>query len=66
MDRPRREREMEGTMSGRISCWRRQESSTEHQETELKCVALGNGELVVATRTSKNSGKQEVPGTQKG
>jgi hypothetical protein len=45
---------------------RRQERSTEGQEIEQGCVAMGDGELGVATRTSQTPGKQEDPKTQCG
>ena len=42
------------------------ERSTEGQEFESRCVAVGDGELGVATRKSQMPGTQEVPRTQQG
>jgi hypothetical protein len=42
------------------------ERSTEGQEVEQRCVAIGDGELGVATRKPQMSGKQEVPRSQLG
>jgi hypothetical protein len=36
---------------------------TKGQEIEQRCVAMGDGELVVATRKSQMPGKQEPPRT---
>jgi hypothetical protein len=36
----------------------------EGQEIEQRCVAMGHGELGVATRKSQMGGKQEAPRTQ--
>jgi hypothetical protein len=49
---------------GRIRYGKRQERSTEGQETEWKYVAVGDGELRVATRKSQMPWKQEIPRTQ--
>ena len=40
--------------------------STEGQDIEQRCVAMGDGDLGVATRKSQKSGKQVVPRTQQG
>ena len=45
-----------------IVSWR----CTEGQEIEQRCVAMGDGELGVATRKSQTPGKQETPRTQRG
>jgi len=37
---------------------------TEGQETEQKCVVMGDGELGVANRKSRMPGTQEAPQTQ--
>ena len=50
----------------RIRCGRRWGRSTEGQEIEQRCVAVGDGELGVATRKSQIPGKQEPPRTQRG
>ena len=42
--------EMEGKGVGRIRYGKRQERSTEGQEIEQRCVAVGDGEPGVATR----------------
>ena len=39
---------------------------TEGQEVEQKCVAVGDGDLGLATRKSQIPGKQEAPRTQQG
>ena len=51
-----------GEKVGRIRCGR----STEGQEIEQRCVAMGDGELGVATRKSQMPGKQEPPRTPQG
>jgi hypothetical protein len=51
---------------GRISCGRSLAKCTEGQEIEQRCVAMGDGELVVVNRKSKTPGKQEDPRTQLG
>ena len=56
------EREM-GGKSGRIRYGRRWRRCTEGQEIEQRCVAMGDGELGVATRKSQMPGKQEPPRT---
>ena len=40
--------------------------STEGQELQSRCVAVGERELGVATRKSQMPGTQEVPRTQQG
>ena len=50
----------------RIRCGRGWRRSTEGQEIEQRCVAVGDGELGVATRKSQMPGKQEVPRIQRG
>jgi hypothetical protein len=40
--------------------------STEGQEIEWRCVAVRDGELVVATKKFQMPGTQEVPRTQQG
>jgi hypothetical protein len=47
-----------------IRCGRRQERCTQGQEIEQRCVAMGDGELGIATRKSQMPGKQEAPRTQ--
>jgi hypothetical protein len=49
---------------GRIRYGRRLGWSTEGQEIEQRCVAMGNGELGVATRKLQIPRKQETPRTQ--
>ena len=44
----------------------RERRYTEDQEIEQRCVAMGDGELGVATRKSQMPGKQEAPRTQQG
>ena len=61
---PGREREGGVKKGGRIRYGKRQERSTEGQEIEQKYVAVGDGELGVATRKSQTPGKQEVNRTQ--
>jgi hypothetical protein len=53
----------EGKKRGRIRYRRRWWRCTEGQEIEQRCVAMGNGELGVATRKSQMPGKQEPPRT---
>jgi hypothetical protein len=55
-----------GKKWGRIRCGRRWEWYTEGQEIEQRYVAMGDGELGVATRKSQMIGKQEAPRTQQG
>ena len=50
----------------RISYGRRWRRCTEGQEIEQRCVAMGDGELGVATRKSQMPGKQEPPRTPQG
>jgi hypothetical protein len=50
----------------RIKCGRRQGRSTEGQEFEQRYIAVGDGELGVATRKTQMPGNQEVHRTQKG
>ena len=45
---------------------RRWKRCTEGHEIEQKYVAMGDGELEVATRKFQMPGKQETPRTQKG
>ena len=49
---------------GRIRCGRRWGKCTECEEIEQRCVAIGDGELGVATRKSQMPEKQEVPRIQ--
>ena len=56
-------RKKEGEKRGRIRYWRR---CTEDQEIEKRCIAMGDGELGVATRKFQMPGKQEAPRTQWG
>jgi hypothetical protein len=51
---------------GRIRYGRRWGWYAEGQEIEQRCVAMGDGELGVATRKSHMPGKQEPPRTQQG
>ena len=53
----------EGKKRGRIRYGRRWRRCTEGQEIEQRCVAMGDGELGVATRKSQMPGKQEPPRT---
>ena len=55
--------EGEGKKRGRIRYGRRWRRCTEGQEIEQRCVAMGDGELGVATRKSQMPGKQEPPRT---
>ena len=55
--------EEEGKKRGRIRYGRRWRRCTEGQEIEQRCVAMGDGELGVATRKSQMPGKQEPPRT---
>jgi hypothetical protein len=58
--------EGEGKGGDIIRCGRKLGRSTEGQEFEQRCVAVGDGELGVATRKTQMPGKQEVPRTQQG
>ena len=58
--------EGEGNKRGRIKYGRRWRRCTEGQEIEQRCVAMGDGELGVATRKSQMPGTQEIPRTQQG
>ena len=49
-----------GEKAGKIRCGR----CAEGQEVEQRCVAMGDGELEVATSKSQVLGKQEFPRTQ--
>jgi hypothetical protein len=51
--------EGEGEKRERIRFGRRWRRCTEGQEIEQKCVAMGDGELGVATRKSQMPGMQE-------
>ena len=51
---------------GRIRYGKRWRRCTEGQEIEQRCVAMGDGELGVATRKSQMPGKQEPPRTPRG
>jgi hypothetical protein len=53
--------EGEGKKRKRIRYGRRWRRCTEGQEIEQRCVAMGEGELGVATRKSQMPGKQEPP-----
>ena len=53
----------EGGEEGGIRYGRRWRRCTEGQEIEQRCVAMGDGELGVATRKSQMPGKQEPPRT---
>ena len=55
--------EGEGEKRGRIRYTRR---CTEGQKIELKCVAMRDGELGVATKKSQIPRKQEPPRTPQG
>ena len=44
----------------------KEERSTEGQEFEQRCVAMGNGELRIATSKSQMPGKQEATRTKQG
>jgi hypothetical protein len=57
-EEPGRERGGRGKKLGRIRCGRKQlGKSTEGQEIEWRYVAVGDGELGVATRKSQMPGK---------
>jgi hypothetical protein len=58
--------EGEGKKRGRIRYGRRWRKCTEGQKVEQKCVAMRDGGLGVATRTSQMPGKQEPPRTPQG
>ena len=45
--------------------WEESGRCTEDQEIEQRYIAVGDGELGVATRKSQMLGKQEAPRTQK-
>ena len=51
---------------GGLKYRRRWGKSTEGQEFERSCVAVGDGELGIATRKSQMPRKQEAPRTQQG
>jgi hypothetical protein len=51
----------EGEKRVRIRYGRRWRRCTEGQEIEQRCIAMGDGELGVATRKSQMLGKQEPP-----
>ena len=61
LEEEKRGREKRGD---RTRCRRRQGSCTECEEIEQRCVAMGDGELWVATRKSQMPRKQETPRTQ--
>ena len=58
------ERGQRGEKMSRIRYGRRWRRCTEGQEIEQRCVAMGDGELGVATRKPQMPGKQEAPRTQ--
>jgi hypothetical protein len=60
---PGRERGGGGNKGGKIRFGKRQERSTEGQEIEQRCVAVGDGELGVATIKSQ---KRDITRTQQG
>ena len=60
------ERRERGEKRGRIMCGRRGNCCTAGQKIEQSHVAMGDGGLGVATRTSQMPGKQETPRTQLG
>ena len=60
---PRRER-WGGKKGERIMCGRRLGRSSEVQEIEMRCVAVGDWEMEVAISKSQILGKQEAPRTQ--
>jgi hypothetical protein len=49
---------------GQNQVWEEMGRSTEPQEIKWRCIAVGDGELEVATRKSQMPGKQETPRTQ--
>jgi len=53
-----------GKIREMIRCGRRYGRNKEGQEIEQKCVAVGDGELVLATRKIQILGKQEASRTQ--
>jgi hypothetical protein len=55
-----------GGKGGRIRCGRRLGRCTEGQEIEQRYVAMGDGELGLATRKSQMPGKQEALRTSQG
>jgi hypothetical protein len=55
-----------GKKRGRIRYGRRWRRCTEDQEIEQRCVAVGGGELGVATTKSQMPGNQETPKIQWG
>ena len=57
----RKEREEE--KMGRIRYGRRWGRCTEYQEIEQGCVAIRDGELVIVSRKSQMTGKQDPPRT---
>ena len=61
-----RKRRGGGEKRSRIRYGRRWRRCTEGQEIEQRCVAMGDGELGVATRKSQMPEKQEAPRTQWG
>ena len=56
-----RERGKGRKRGGKIRCEKSLGRSTEGQEIEPCCVAVGDGELEVATRKSQMPGTQEIP-----
>jgi hypothetical protein len=56
-----REKDGQNKMSEETGC-----RSSEGQGIEWNCVAVGDGELGVASRKSQMPGKQEVPRSQGG
>ena len=56
--------EGEGKKRGRIRYWRKWRRCTEGQEIEQRCIAIGDGELAIATRKSQMPGKLEPPRIQ--
>jgi hypothetical protein len=59
-----RKRWLEGKREGMSRCGRSQRWSTEGQEIEQRYVAMGVGEMGVATRKSQMPGKEEASRTQ--
>jgi hypothetical protein len=62
-----RKRRGEGEKEGQNQVWEEiEEMYREDQEIEQRCVAMGHGELRVATKKSQMPGKQEPPRTPQG
>jgi hypothetical protein len=59
-------KEGRGKRGAEIRYGRRWRRCTEGQEIKQRCVAMGDGELGIATRKSQMPGKQDPPRTPQG